>query len=172
MSFHKGEAESQGGHRDCHSLAVAIVTSTVQLASHTPASFTLTEVSLQCLSLADFGKNYRAVTESGGLLLFCVVRNFLKHQPNKDLFSAGYVLQRCGHSLQQHRTAWPSKSSRGTDNGRKSTSDGKEGYEKTKPAETLWLPVSEVASGVHASGFSPSCAVPPLQVWTGPGTCF
>ena len=55
-----------------------------------------------------------------------------------------------------------------TDNEQKSTSDGKEGYEKTKPAETVWLPVSEVASGVHASAFSPSCVVPPAPSldWT------
>ena len=59
-----------------------------------------------------------------------------------------------------------------TGNEQKSMSDGKEGYEKTKPAETVGLPVSEVASGVHTSGFSHSCTVPPLQVWIGPGTCF
>lgn len=48
-----------------------------------------------------------------------------------------------------------------TGNEQKSTSDRKEGYEKTKPAETVGLPVSEVASGVHTSGFSHSCVVPP-----------
>ena len=68
MSFHKGEAESQRGREVYDFLTVGMVTRMAPaLGSHTPASFTLTGINLQCLSLDHVltQENKRTVTEGG-----------------------------------------------------------------------------------------------------------